>query len=138
MSRRRCRTLCGLRSCTFARQRIGLCQAGEPEALPVKGLEQDKDETTLEACTPEKHRVHARQGSGSSHSFSISELWSCVAMFNVSIEPKNLHLDTIARLVVPESRLILPPLSMHQHLCVLCFSFIILIKSPLGYWPRLW
>lgn len=84
MSRRRCRTLCGLRSFTFARKRIGLCQAGEPEALPVKGLEQDKDETTLEACTPEKHRVHARQGSGSSHLFSISELWSCGAVSQYS------------------------------------------------------
>ena len=46
---------------------------------------------------------------------------------------RNLHLDTIARPVVPESRLILPPLSIHQHFCVLCFRFIILIKSPLGH-----
>jgi len=46
---------------------------------------------------------------------------------------KNLHLDTIARLIVPESRLSLPPLSIHQHLCVLCFRFIILINSPLGH-----
>lgn len=140
MSRRRCRTLCGLRSFTFARERIELRQAGEPEALPVKGLRADKDETLEQTgsvvyagVAPNRHppRQWFLTFVFDERAVSLCRIIQCID------RALNLHIDTIARLVVPKSRLIFPPLRAHQYFCVLCFRFIVLIKSTLGRLPRL-